>query len=435
MSLASNACSPLNARIRVLTLFVLVPVTAHSIERVVSPDMNLAALVADADATADATADAAADAVADAAADSGVTFRLLPGTHRLTPHPFEEPLCGNCEDPNTRVRTTVGLLVAGRGVRILGEDPATTILETNAGYGVLFEDCDGCEIANVTITGGTRDPDGHATSAAVVVRRGRVGIDNCTIRDNIGDPALIEDIVVGIIGIAGREGADLVATNNRILRNSWDGIALYRDATATITGNVIDGVDRARGRTAGGGRGVGIGVTWNARADIRGNLVRNYWKGIGLFVDADGTLEENVVEHMLTWGVSVWDAGKGRPKARVSYNAIYDTGACGLAVVRADSTDVDPGYVLDNAIVASGQDPRYDSGEPYCYQTAIARHAVPSAFAIADNRLFDNRHPEDAPPASDLPADVFRAHAALLVERLSRWSSLLRSDFLVEFGR
>ena len=51
-----------------------------------------------------------------------------------------------------------------------------------------------------------------------------------------------------------------------------------------IEGNWIDGVDLARGERIGGGRGVGIGATWNAYANVRGNVVRRYWKGIGAFV-------------------------------------------------------------------------------------------------------------------------------------------------------
>ena len=77
--------------------------------------------------------------------------------------------------------------------------------------------------------------------------------------------------------------------------------------------NVIDGVDKAGGKARGGGRGVAIGVTWNASAEIRRNRVTRYWKGIGLFVDARGTVEENVVEEMLTWGIAFWDAGRGKP--------------------------------------------------------------------------------------------------------------------------
>ncbi len=363
------------------------------------------------------------------------TIRLAAGDYTLSPFPYEEATCGNCEDPFTRVRATVGLIVSGRGIRIIGAGADSTRIHTHAGYGILFDGCRDCALEGVTITDGARDRDGHATDAAIVVKGSRVSIRDCRIENNIGDPDIVGDVVVGVMGIAGREGAEITAESNRIIRNSWDGIALYRDASAVIMNNVIDGVDRARGETVGGGRGVGIGITWNARATVRGNLVRNYWKGIGLFVDAQATVEENIVEDILTWGISLWDAGKGRPSGIIRNNAVYRTGACGVALIRESDEPPDPGELVGNAIVRSGQDPRYDSGEPYCFQTAIARHAVPEAFEIRDNLLLRNREAEDAPGSDDLPPATFDREVGALVARLHAWNALWRSAFLVEFGR
>ncbi len=125
---------------------------------------------------------------------------------------------------------------------------------------------------------------------------------------------------------------------NEIVRNSWDGIALYRDASAVIAGNVIDGVDKARGSRIGGGRGVAIGLTWNAFADVRGNLVKRYWKGIGVFVDAWGCVQENVIEDIVTWGIAYWDADKGKPVGFFEDNVIYGTGACGASITCAETS-------------------------------------------------------------------------------------------------
>jgi hypothetical protein len=370
-----------------------------------------------------------------AALSPGETLRLGPGDYVLAPHPFGESTCGNCEDPATRVAASVGLLVGGRGLRIVGSGPDSTRIHTRAGYGILFQGCVDCALEAVTVTGGARDADGNATDAAIVVKHSRVTIRNCRISDNIGDAPTVRAVVVGIMGIAGREGSEIHIEGNRIIRNSWDGIALYRGASATIVGNVIDGVDAARGETIGGGRGVGIGVTWDARVVARGNLVRRYWKGIGLFVDAQGILEENVVEDVLTWGISLWDAGKGRPSGQIRRNAVFRTGACGVSVTRESADPPDPGELRGNAIVATGQDPRYDSGEPYCFQTAIARHAVPDRFVIAENLLHDNREPSEAPGSGDIPRSEFEAAAASLLERLVAWRSLWGSAFLVEYGR
>lgn len=370
-----------------------------------------------------------------AAAPPGTTLRLAPGDYHLTPTAYLDPTCGNCEDPATPVPATLGLRLTGQGLVLAGAGPDSTVIDTGAGYGILIEDCDGCALEDLALTGGVRDPDGRATDAAVVVRRSRAAVRRCTIADNIGDPAVIDSVVVGIIGVAGREGARLTVSECEIRRNSWDGIALYRGAEAEIEGNVIDGVDRARGKTAGGGRGVGIGMTWDARATVRGNLVRNYWKGIGVFVDARATVEENVVEEMLTWGMSLWDAGRGLPAAVMDGNAVYRTGACGVSVVRdSAAAEPAPGRLTGNAIVESGQDPRYDTGEPYCFQTAIARHAVPPEFAIERNFLFANREAGGAPGAVDLDEAGFRQAVAPLVERLGRWPALRRSSFLARFG-
>jgi parallel beta-helix repeat protein len=370
--------------------------------------------------------------VLDEAADH-TEIRLSPGTYELRGLPYEEPVCGNCEDPDTRVRSTVGAFLRGRDMRVIGPAGAdATIIRTNAGYGIYVEDCTDCVIEGVTVTGGERDADANAVDAGIVVKNSTVTVRSSTIRDNIGDPDTVTDTVVGIMGIAGLEGAVLIVEDCTITRNSWDGIALYRDSEAVIRDNVIDGVDRARGAQVGGGRGVGIGATWNARAEIQGNVVRNYWKGIGLFVDADATVSHNVVEHILTWGISLWDAGTGKPKGRIEKNIIYDTGACGIAVVREHAADTQPGFVRRNAIVRSGQDPRYDSGEPYCHQTAIAEHAVPPTFRIVDNLFFDNREPGDKPGANDLPPGGFQGSIRPLVLELRDYPALAESEFLTE---
>jgi parallel beta-helix repeat protein len=368
-------------------------------------------------------------------AGSGDRIELAPGEYHLRPHPLVEPTCGNCEDPTTPVAVTVGALIAGRRISIWAPaGPESTVIHTHAGYGILFDGCWDCGIEGVTLTGGERDADGNATDAAVVVKHSKVRIANCHIRDNIGETETVGPIVVGIIGIAGREGSRIEIEGNRIIRNSWDGIALYRGANATIRNNVIDGIDRARGKQIGGGRGVGIGVTWDARAVVEGNLVRNYWKGIGLFVDADGTVEQNIVENVLAWGISLWDAGKGRPRGQIRDNAVYQTGACGIAVVRSQIGDPPPGFLLGNALVRTGQDPQYDSGEPYCLQTALAEHDVPPDFRIADNLFYENREPGDEPGTRDISEGVFLSGVATLCRKLAQWRALYGSEFLVRFG-
>lgn len=364
----------------------------------------------------------------------GTVLRLAPGEYRLTPRAETEPTCGNCLDPDTSVPYTLGLRVSGRGVRIEGAEGGTSVIRTESGYGLLFQDCEECALSRVVVTGGARDTSGLATDAAVVVQRSSVTIEDCVVRDNLGDPEVVARTVVGVIGIAGREGSRLIVRNCRLLRNSWDGIALYRDAEAEITGNVIDGVDCALGRTVGGGRGVGIGATWNARAGIRGNLVTRYWKGIGLFVDARGIVEENVVERIATWGLSLWDAGKGNPQGYFRGNAVDSTGACGAMIAREFAEAPDPGCLVGNLFTRTGQNPKYDGGEPYCLQTAVALHGAPPQFRIEGNLFCANREPKDAAGSGDLDRESFRRQAQPLCARLAAWPSLRASRFLSRFG-
>jgi len=359
---------------------------------------------------------------------SDITVRLAPGEYRLTAQAAVDSSCGNCEDPDRQIPITLGLHLRGSGVVLEGPADRTAVIHTNAGYGIFFEDCDACTLRNLQITGGARDAAPEATSAAVLVKRGQVAIEHCVIRDNIGDSALVVSNVVGVIGIAGREGADLTIRGCEIIRNSWDGIALYRDAQARIEDNLIDGVDQAGGGQAGGGRSVAIGVTWNARAEVRHNLVRRYWKGIGFFVDARGVIQNNIVEELLTWGVSLWDAGKGRPGARITDNIIFHTGACGAAIT-LQSPQPDPGCFSRNLLLETAQDPRYDSPDYYCDQCALALQAVVDNFSIEENRFFRNRRATEDLPDWNEPDSLLAPLLARERERCATDSLWRRSSF------
>jgi hypothetical protein len=289
---------------------------------------------------------------------------------------------------------------AGR-VRIAGSGADRNVVRTRSGYGILALDTD-LVLEDLTITGGARDPDPRATDAAVVAKRSRVRIERCRIADNLGDPAVVGRTVVGIIGAAGREGSDLTVHSSEIVHNSWDGVALYHGARATVEDSLVDGVDPCRGGGLCGGRGVGIGVTWDAKATLRGNLVTRYWKGIGAFLDADVVVEDNVVEDVLTWGIAVWEGEGGRPRAVVRRNAVHHTGACGIVVARAAPPPPEPGELAGNAVTRSGLDPAFDRGEPYCPQRAIAFDPRPVCLRLAGNFLFANREPGDCPGSEDV---------------------------------
>jgi hypothetical protein len=309
--------------------------------------------------------------------------------------------------------------VSGPAVTIEGPEMGEAVIVTHAGYGLLVEDCDDCRIENVTVTGGERDTSPDATDAAVVARRSKLVLRGCIIRDNIGDPTLLAENTVGIIGVCGREGADLYVTECRIIRNSWDGIALYRGAKAQIFNNVIDGVDRAGGDEAGGGRGVAVGVTWDARARLQNNLLRRYWKGVGAFVDADVQVVHNVIEEMTTWGIAVWDADKGTPAAAIGGNVIYDCGACGVSIAR--EAPLENGEYLSftgNAVARTGQNSKYDAPDYYCAQCAVAIAAAPEGFRFRGNIFYNNRRASDDLPDYDMDEDDFRLRVRTNLSRI-----------------
>lgn len=361
-----------------------------------------------------------------------VEVQLLPGAYHLTPKQLIDSTCGNCEDPNRQLNVTVGLHIRGNYIVIKGLADHSAVIHTHAGYGLFVDRCTYVVIENIAVTAGVRDTSGEATDAAIVVKNSTALIRGNHIHDNIGDSAIVAAKIVGIMGIAGRENSWTTLVNNRIIRNSWDGIALYRDAEASISRNVIDGVDKATGGKVGGGRGVGIGVTWNAKATISNNLVKRYWKAIGLFVDAHGTVQDNVVEDIVTWGISLWDADKGKPVGFINGNIIYKTGACG-AMIASSTESRTPGAFSGNVVTLTGQNPKYDSPDYYCYQCALALHTVPKYFAMEGNVFYNNRRATPDLPDRDIPQDQFLKAIEGHCTRLSSNPIFRDSDFMHQF--
>ncbi|NQV19547.1 MAG: right-handed parallel beta-helix repeat-containing protein [Armatimonadetes bacterium] len=335
-----------------------------------------------------------------------IEVHLASGEYFLNPKSIIDSTCGNCEDPNTPIPATVGLIISGKNIKLIGPEDRSAIIHTNAGYGLFIKKCESCIIENLSITGGIRDTSAFASDAAIVVKNSNATIKNNKIYENLGDSLLISKNIVGIMGICGRENSKIEIIENEIICNSWDGIALYRDSEAIILRNIIDGIDKRGGRKPSGGRGVGIGVTWNAKALIEENLISRYWKGIGIFVDANCTIRNNIVEDLITWGIALWDAGKGKPKAKIENNIIYDVGACGISITHSQESE-EPGYLIGNIIVKAAQDSAYDSPDFYCYQCALAKHDVPENFLIEENLFFNNRRATNDLPDYDLSEHEF----------------------------
>ncbi|MCB2197763.1 right-handed parallel beta-helix repeat-containing protein [bacterium] len=294
-------------------------------------------------------------------AAAGDTLVLQPGLFHLAPRERSEALCGNCENHQTVVHHTYGLLI-DKPIVLLGEDRDQTVLVTHAGYGVLFENAGRATLERMTITGGIRDLDGAATDAAVVARQTRLTISDCSITEN---NHRADSVVVGIAGIVGREGADLLVENCLIRGNSWDGIALYRGARALIRDNIIAD-----------GRGVGIGVTWDAVATIQRNDVSGYWKGIGSFGSSHVVLRDNVVHDVLGWGI----IATGSSTLDCVNNIIARAGNCGFAVWSEESR----GRLVNTVIYAPGW-----RDEWVCPRVGVWNNGPNDAFLAHNNIIFD----------------------------------------------
>jgi|SRR3990170_1154604 len=262
----------------------------------------------------------------------GDTIFIFPGTYEAKPEEYVEDLCGNCQDHKTRVNATRGFLIQNKGLNIIGSGKDATTLVTKAGYGVLFENSRNSLITRLKITGGKRDVDGNATDAGIVTKFSTVTVEYVEISDNIHR---LENVVVGIGGVFGRENSEIYILNNRIQNNGWDGVALYRGATAYIADNVICD-----------GRGAGIGITWDAVATVYRNEISGYWKGIGTFGNSRAVVRNNLVHENLGWGI----IATGTSYMDASNNIITRNGNCGFAVWSAECK----GVCTNNIITENG---------------------------------------------------------------------------------
>jgi hypothetical protein len=266
-------------------------------------------------------------------AADGDTLLIGPGRYVAEPAPFLEETCGNCREARTAVQATRGFVIDAKRLVLQGRKAEKTVLETRAGYGLLLLRSRGTVIADLTITGGRRDRDGNATDAAIVLKYSTAVIRRCLLADNT---AYNDSTVVGIGGVMIREGSDARIENCRIVNNSWDGVALYRGALATITDCIIDS-----------GRGAGIGVTWDAVAVCLRNRISHYWKGIGSFGTATMVARNNAIFDNHGWGI----IAAGASTLIAENNVVARNGNCGLAIWEKTTR----GRFVNNISVFNGQ--------------------------------------------------------------------------------
>lgn len=271
--------------------------------------------------------------VLNVAAD-GDTIKLVATTFQARKIPFLDSLCGNCLNPREPVYASKGFVVKDKSLLIIGAGRTKTKLITMSGYGLFFENSANSVVKNLTITGGKRDDDGNATDAAIVVRTSRVLIEDCDIRDN-DNRSEDSTVVVGIGGVFGREQSDITIRNCNIINNGWDGVALYRGATAFVTDCVIKD-----------GRGAGIGVTWDAACTAYRNDISGYWKGIGAFGTSWVIARNNTVHDNLGWGI----IATGQSYMDITNNVVFKNGNCGIAPWSNEAR----GRIVNNIVTENG---------------------------------------------------------------------------------
>ena len=269
--------------------------------------------------------------------EKNLAITLKPGFYDLTPISVTDSTLGNALNPDSMITVTTGLHLVGKNIKLIGTDRRKTIIRTHAGYGIFIEHCPEVLIKDLTISDGIRNQDGNATSGAIVVKHSDMEITGCIIENNQGD---FSKTIAGIIGICGREGADLYLHNNVIRDNSWDGIALYRKAKACIYDNLIYN-----------GRGAGIGITWNANADIARNVIHHYWKGIGSFGTSTVYVYNNLVRDVRGWGI----IASGNSDILCQNNEVRRCGNVGIALWDYTAHM----QIIGNVINQSGQEKQW----------------------------------------------------------------------------
>ncbi len=296
-------------------------------------------------------------------ASDGDTLFVGGKEFRATRHFFTDPLCGNCQDAQTEIPASYGFRIKDKSLVIIGADREATRLVTNAGYGIYFENSSNSILMNLTVTGGRRDANGDATNAGIVARNSVICIRSCDIVDNMHQ---IDSVIVGIGGIIGREGAELIIKDCRIENNGWDGIALYRGASALVTDCKIAA-----------GRGAGIGVTWDATCQAYRNDISGCWKGIGAFGSSWVVARNNLVHDNLGWGI----IATGQAFMDITNNVVHHNGNCGIAPWSTESR----GRIINNIVTKNGWRDRW-----VCPCVGIWNHGDWAKWRSAHNIVWGN---------------------------------------------
>ncbi len=308
------------------------------------------------------------------------------------------------------------LRLSGERLNFGAEKAGTVKIIVEARHGLRFERCNHCSMNNLDfLVKPAFNP--IDTLSFVSIVNSDADILTSTFQLDAPLPSDPSDAESLVIALEAGEGGRVSIKGNRFSAFNGSSVVVGADARATLRDNLIDGsldVNTDTTRVAPGtrprarvrGESTAVLLKDNATGQLKNNLIKRCYKGVGIRDNADGIVKDNIIEHITTWGVALWQTGDQSPVGMIQHNIIYHTGACG-AMISVTGFEDDLGLFNDNLLVKTGQDERLDAAELFCYQSPLAGHAVPEGFEISGNIMYANRSGDETLPDLDVEGDVF----------------------------
>ncbi len=309
------------------------------------------------------------------------------------------------------------LRLSGERLNFGADNAGTVKVVVDARHGLRFERCSHCSMRNLDFL--IKPAFNPADTLSVIsIENSDADILTSTFQLDAPSPSDPPDAESIVIALEAGEGGRASIKGNSFKAFNGNSIIVGADARATLRDNLIDGSLAVRpdtthaapgitpGRARVRGEGTAVLLKDNATGQLKNNLIKHCYKGIGIRDNADGIVKDNIIENITTWGVALWQTGDQSPIGLIQHNIIYHTGACG-AMISVTGFEDELGLFNDNLLVKTGQDERLDAAELFCYQSPLAGHAVPEGFEINGNIMYANRSGDATLPDLDVEGEVF----------------------------
>jgi hypothetical protein len=111
--------------------------------------------------------------------DEPMELRLAPGVYNLKPFAYADSTCRSCQARDGGDGASVGMIISGGGIHLVGGSPELVTIVTHSTHGLLFLDCENCGISGVTIV--TGDLEGADATTALTVSRSSIEVSDCVV--------------------------------------------------------------------------------------------------------------------------------------------------------------------------------------------------------------------------------------------------------------